>query len=210
MELTAAALWLNTVFAAFDQSVAAAVHQLYVAAGGFFTPFLETLSLFGYTKVIVPIAIVLILFKKTRRYGVAILLSMAVGALITNCCLKIVVARPRPYVDPNGFFYPLWVELGQHMEADLSFPSGHATASFALSFAIFLVGDKRYSWLALLIGFTMGISRIYLVVHYPSDVLGGALVGTIGAFVGTPISKKLPAKVYEMDNFFITRKKNAA
>lgn len=200
MQLTAAALWLNTFFAGFDQSVTTAVHRLYEVAGGFFTPFMEFISFLGKDGIILVIlSILLMLFKKTRRFGTAMLLGVAIGALFTNLWLKVVIARPRPYADENGFFYQLWLTMGQHMESDKSFPSGHTTAAFATMVPVFLVGNKRVSWTALLFGFLMGLSRIYLVVHYPSDVLGGIIVGTVAGIIGTLIAKKLPQSFYEAE-----------
>ena len=66
---------------------------------------------------------------------------------------------------------------------------------------LFLLGNKRVSWLALVFAFLMGLSRIYLVVHYPSDVLGGLIVGTVAGILAVLIAKKLPGKWYEL-NFF--------
>ena len=67
--------------------------------------------------------------------------------------------------------------------------------------AVFLVGDKRWSWTAYIFAILMGVARIYLCVHFPSDVLGGIIVGLIGGIAGTLIAAKLPAKWYEL-NFF--------
>lgn len=200
MELTAAALWLNTFFAGFDQSITLAVHKLYEAAGGILTPFMELISFLGKDGIIlVLLSLMLMLSKKTRRFGTAILFGVAIGALFTNCFLKIVVARPRPYADENGFFYPLWQMMGQHVESDKSFPSGHTTAAFATMVPVFLVGNKKVSWTALIFAFLMGLSRIYLVVHFPSDVLGGLIVGTIAGILGTLLSRKLPQRYFEAD-----------
>ena len=209
MQLTAAALWLNTFFAGFDQSVTAAVHQLYEAAGGFMTPFMEMISFLGKDGIcLIILSLMLIFFKKTRRFGTAMLLGVAIGALFTNCFLKIVIARPRPYADENGFFYPLWQMMGQHMESDKSFPSGHTTAAVATMVPVFLVGNRKVSWTALIFAFLMGLSRIYLVVHYPSDVLGGLIVGTIAGILGYLVSQKIPQAFFEMD--FIKKRKKGA
>ena len=202
MELSAAALWLNTVFAGFDQSVTAAIHSLYDMGGVFFTPFLEFISLLGKGGIfLIVLSVVLICFKKTRRIGTAMLLSVAIGALFTNLWLKVVIARPRPYSDENGFYHQLWLIMGQHMESDKSFPSGHTTAAFSTMTALFLAGNKRYSWTAFIFAFLMGVSRIYLVVHYPSDVLGGIVVGVCAAIIGTFIAFKLPRVYYEAEFF---------
>ena len=91
--------------------------------------------------------------------------------------------------------------MGAHAESDKSFPSGHTTAAFSAMTAVFLVGNKRISWLAFLFGILMGISRIYLGVHYPSDVLGGILVGLIAGSVAVFIISRLPVKFYEKELF---------
>lgn len=203
MELTAAALWLNTAFAGFDQAVTTAVHKLYEIGGDFFTPVMEFISLLGHDGLfLIALSILLLLLPKTRRFGTAMLIGLILGALMTNLCIKIWVARPRPYADENGFFYPLWQMMGMHMESDKSFPSGHTTAAFASMIPVFALGNKRFSWLALVFAFLMGVSRIYLVVHFPSDVLGGLIVGTIAGVAAVIINGKLPEKWFSM-NFFI-------
>ena len=202
MEINAAAAWLNSTFGNLDVSVALAVHKLYDMAGGFFTPFFEVISFFGKGGIcLIFLSLALVFFKKTRRFGTAMCIGLAIGALITNCCLKIVIARPRPYVDQNGILYQLWLLVGQNVESDKSFPSGHTTSAFAAMVPLFLLGNKRVSWLALVFAFLMGLSRIYLVVHYPSDVLGGLIVGTVAGILAVLIAKKLPGKWYEL-NFF--------
>ena len=202
MEITASAIWLNTVFAGFDQSITLAVHQLYNWGGGFFTPFFEFISFLGKGGLpLIFLSLLLTLYKPTRCFGTAMCLSLAVGALITNCCLKILIARPRPYADESSIFYQLWLLVGQNVESDKSFPSGHTTAAFASMTAVFLVGDKRWSWTAYIFAILMGVARIYLCVHFPSDVLGGIIVGLIGGIAGTLMAAKLPAKWYEL-NFF--------
>lgn len=203
MELTAAAQWLNTAFAGFDQSVTAAVHRLYEVGGGFFTPLMKLISLMGKEGIfLILLSLALIVFKPTRRFGTAMLLGVSIGAIFTNLFIKVVVARPRPYADPNGFFYPLWDMMGRATESDKSFPSGHTTAAFATMVPVFLQGNKRISWTALIFAFLMGLSRIYLVVHYPSDVLGGLIVGTVAGILGTLLARRaVPPRFYERDLF---------
>ena len=100
MQLTAAALWLNTVFAGFDQSVTAAVHKLYEAAGGFMTPFMEFISFLGKDGIILVIlSLLLMFFKKTRRFGTAMLFGVAIGALIG---LGVTKGRVPPFIITLG------------------------------------------------------------------------------------------------------------
>ena len=200
MELTALALWLNTSFAGFDEAVATAVHQLYIVAGWFFTPFLSFVSLLGKGGAfLILLSFVLMLFRRTRRYGTTMLLAVAIGALVTNICFKPLVARPRPYTYDGSIFQQYWIELGQHTESDKSFPSGHMTAAMAASLAVFLRGNRKISWTAFFFAFFMGISRIYLSVHYATDVIGGIIAGSIGGFAGYAVSKAVPETFYEAD-----------
>ena len=197
VQLTATALWLNTVFAAFDESVAIAVHKLYQIAGPVLSPIMEFISFLGNDGIcLIVIAVLLMLPKKTRPYGTAMLLGLAIGALFTNLWLKVVIARPRPYVDQNSVFYQIWVTMGQHMESDKSFPSGHTTAAFASMVPLFIMCRKNVSWLALVFAVLMGISRIYLGVHYASDVIGGVIVGSVAGIIGYFVASLLPAIYY--------------
>ena len=208
MELTAVSLWLNTFFASFDTSVTLAVHKLYDLAGTTMTRIMEVISLMGKGGIfLIILSLILLFIKKTRRYGTAMCFGLAIGALFVNLFLKVVIARPRPYSDESQIFYQLWMLMGQHMESDMSFPSGHTNAAFAAMIPLFVLGRKRWIWLALVFGILMGISRIYLAVHYPSDVLGGMITGTIAGLLGVLIALNLPRKWYRWDLF---RKKERA
>lgn len=200
MDISSAALWLNSVFAGFDASIAVLVHTLYELGGAFFTPFFEFVSFLGDGGIfLIVLSIIFMLFKKTRRYGAAILLSIGIGALITNLWLKPWICRPRPYTNEGSIFHELWLVMGQHSESDKSFPSGHTTAAFSAMTAVFLVGNRRISWTAFIFGILMGISRIYLAVHYASDVLGGIVVGLAAGSIGYFICTKIPAVFYDYD-----------
>lgn len=193
MTMTAAAAWLNTVFSSFDQNITEAVHSLYEACGTWMTPIMELISLLGKGGIfLIILSVILLVIRPTRRFGTAMAIGLALGAVVVNLWLKVIIARPRPYADVNGFYYPLWVMLGSHMESDFSFPSGHTNAAFAAMVPVFALGRKNWSWLALLFAVLMGISRIYLVVHYPSDVLGGLITGTIAGLIGTLVTLRIP------------------
>ena len=203
MEMNSAAIWINNTFAAFDQSAVVFIHKLYEFAGGFFTPFFEFISELGHDGIpLIIIALILMLFRRTRKYGTVMLISLAIGALITNCCLKILIARARPYSEETKAFFNtdlyqrLWLTVGQNVESDKSFPSGHTTAAVASMTALFLSGNRKISWTAYIFAFLMAVARIYLVVHFASDVLAGIIVGLAAGILGYLISLKLPSKYY--------------
>ena len=214
MDMNAAAIWINNTFAAFDQSMAVLVHKLYDIGGGFFTPFFEIISELGHGGIpLIILSLILMLFSRTRRYGTAMLFGLAIGALITNCCLKILIARARPYSDETQAFFntdlyqKLWLTVGQNVESDKSFPSGHTTAAFASMTALFLTGNKKYSWAAFIFAFLMAVARIYLVVHFASDVLAGIVVGVLGGILGTLLAGLIPDQFYDSPRPFGKKRK---
>ena len=83
MEINAAAAWINATFFNLDVSAALAVHKLYELAGWFFTPFFELISFFGKGGIcLIILSLILLFFKKTRRFGTAMCIGLAIGALI--------------------------------------------------------------------------------------------------------------------------------
>jgi len=193
MNMTAAAAWLNSFFAGFDEGIVNAVHKLHECAGDWTQPLAEFVSLLGKGGIaLIILSLILLICRPTRRYGTAMCLGLAIGAIAVNLWLKVVIARPRPYADPQSIFYPIWLAHGSHIESDFSFPSGHTNAAFAAMVPVFWLGNKRWSWLALVFAVLMGISRIHLMVHYPSDVLCGAITGTIAGIIGTLIALRIP------------------
>lgn len=163
-----------------DQGFAKLTNDFFNQGGDILAPFLKFYTYLGNGGMAFIIAaLIMLFFKKTRLIGVMGLISLLFGALITNIALKNIVARPRPFLDQSSPYYNWWVAAGSLPQGGYSFPSGHATASMALCFVMFLKLDKKYSWSFLIIALLMGYTRIYFMVHFLSDVLIGLLVGIL-------------------------------
>ena len=138
------------------------------------------------------IAAALLLFRKTRRTGIGMLLALLMGLLLCNLTLKPLCQRPRPYdyqYDVFGRVIPLIIER-QH---DFSFPSGHTIASFEAA-GVIVMNNKKWGTAALILACLIAFSRMYLYVHYPTDVLTSVVLGLILAFLGNWIARKIPDK----------------
>lgn len=114
----------------------------------------------------------LLISKKTRKIGIMALAALAFSVLIDNVILKNLVARTRPYEVVPGLTSLIGVQ------DDFSFPSGHTGSSFAAAAVMYRGLPKKVGVPVLVFAFMMGFSRLYVGVHYPSDVIGGALIGT--------------------------------
>ena len=176
----------------------------------------EFITFFGGSEFVIPMAVlglVLSFFKKTRKFGMSVLFAVLVGTLLTNLVMKPLFARPRPYVyyADNPLFMSWYEFAGAHIESDKSFPSGHTTAAFEIGVALFLVLNKKYSWIFPVFSALVGLSRIYLMVHYVTDVLGGVLVGTFAGIAGYLIMKAIMknTKIAEFDLIEKLKKKKA-
>ncbi|MFA9463292.1 MAG: phosphatase PAP2 family protein [Velocimicrobium sp.] len=122
------------------------------------------------------IALTFLCIKKYRKCGIVVLLSLFAAVLIGNTILKHLVERARPcWVDTT-------VTLLITNPKDFSFPSGHTYSSFAAATSIFLY-HKNMGKIALLLAFLIAFSRLYLFVHYPTDVLAGAILGALTAYI---------------------------
>ena len=175
-----------------DLFAARAAGCLRDACGGVLTPFFKVVTLSGnFGMVFIVAGVIMLFFRRTRKLGVCSLLALLFGMIFTNITLKNSVARPRPFSDATSEFYSLWKAAGSLKESGYSFPSGHTTAATAFSVSLFIVLNKRYSWAFWLIPVLMGFTRIYFVVHYATDVLGGLLVGGVSATIAYYIVKKL-------------------
>ena len=167
-----------------DYNVAQMFHNIYSHLGKFSNVLMKIISYLGEAGILfLLIGFGLALFKRTRKIGGTIILSVAIGFLITNVLLKNIIGRARPFENIGSDFYKWWLDAGATSESGHSFPSGHTTATTAFSLAIFLTVNKKYSWPILCFPIIMASSRIYLMVHYFTDCLGGIVVGCVSAII---------------------------
>lgn len=180
---------LNTTFSAFDGAIFKAMHNLAESAGSIFTPFFKIITLMGEKGLVFfVVAAILMLFAKTRKLGICMFGAVACGAILTNLILKDIFARPRPF-ESNIEFAGFWNFVGRPLEDGYSFPSGHMTAIMAAMTAMFILCNKKWSWVGFLAVLLMGISRVYLIAHYTTDVIAGIIVGAIAGVVAFFITK---------------------
>ena len=115
-------------------------------------------------------AAVLLLMPKYRRVGIYLLAGLAAGVLVGNVALKHLVVRPRPcWLDET-------VQLLISVPTDYSFPSGHTLAS-VVSATVLARTDRRFGAVAIPLAALIAVSRLYLFVHFPSDVLTSVVLG---------------------------------
>lgn len=143
------------------------------------TPVLDAVMLFvtglgDYGFIWVLLSFLLLAYRPTRRAGMAALASLLLVTLLGNGVLKNLFARPRPFTHLSDFTLLLAAPHG------FSFPSGHAGSSFAAATSIYLYHHKYGRW-ALLLAALIALSRVYLTVHYLTDVIAGALLGVLAA-----------------------------
>lgn len=131
------------------------------------------------------LALVLLLIPKTRKTGAVVAIALVLDLLLCNVLLKNLIARIRPYEVKT------MVEILIRKPLDYSFPSGHTAASFAATSALFFENnrDKRLWVSALVLAVLIAFSRLYFYVHYPTDVLGGAVIGMLCGYLAAKITE---------------------
>lgn len=176
--------YLADYISSFDRSVMSAINS-YFAHSSIMDMLMKYITKLGDAGIFwIALSIILLIPKKTRRTGAAMGVSLLLGVIIGNGILKNLVARPRPYDIAN----PVRTrsDLLISPPTDYSFPSGHTLASFEAATALFK-DHTVYGFLAFVLALLIAFSRIYLQVHYPSDVLGGAILGFLLGLLGSSI-----------------------
>ena len=151
----------------------------------FLMPIVSSLSDAGLFWIL--LGVILLFFKATRRQGIVLLLALLLEFALCNGLLKPIIARVRPY-DIRDIAELLVPRLD-----DFSFPSGHAAVSFAAAASLYFT-KSRLALPAVLLAFAIAFSRLYLYVHFPTDVLAGILIGILSAAISWKLYLKISAK----------------
>lgn len=152
------------------------IQSIRTPLGDVVMPWISALGNAGMIWIV--LAAVLLLIPKTRKSGVILALALCMDVLMCNVILKNVFARIRP-CDVNTA-----VQLLIARPVDFSFPSGHTAASFASAAALFFAGEKKLWKPVLVLAVLIAFSRLYLYVHYSTDILGGMVVGVAAGYLG--------------------------
>ena len=149
------------------------------------TPFMKSVTFLGNGGWFwILCAVVLLAVPKTRKTGYAA--ALIFGAIVTNLLLKNIVARPRPFAEIEALI-PMITK-----PKDFSFPSGHTTASFAVALVMLRMLPKKFGIPAVVLAALVAFSRLYLGVHYPTDVLTGFVIALVGSMLSVWIVRTKP------------------
>lgn len=198
--------FLDTTLYGFDTAIFSFFGSIQNAFLNLFADFITFFGSSDASMIYAVIAIVLLFKRRTRPYGISLIFAMLLGGLFTNVLLKPSIARPRPYIGLMDTSF--WTEFevfykyaGSVIESEFSFPSGHTTLATDVAVALSLTGRKRgnkWMYLFLVVALLVALSRIYLMVHYPTDVLGGFISGGLAGFlaflIGDFINSKIEAR----------------
>lgn len=136
----------------------------------------------------IALIILMFFFKKTRKIAVCAAISMILTLVLVNIALKPMIARTRPYVLLENLTF-ITKQPGDH-----SFPSGHSAHALAASWVMFRMMKKKYGVPLLVLGILIALSRLYVGVHFPTDVIAGCACGMIMAEIAMFAGRKLKLK----------------
>ena len=136
----------------------------------------------------IALALVLLAVKKHRRLGWSVAAALVLDLLVVNLTIKPLVGRVRPFA-----VHP--AELLISPPGDASFPSGHTACSFAAAAAVWFAGYRRAGAAAFAVAAVIAFSRLYLYVHWPTDVLGGAVLGWALGWAGARLTERVYARL---------------
>lgn len=183
------------------------IQSLRTPFGDVAMPFISKLGDTGMIWII--LALILLILPKTRKYGIVVAAALIADVILCDGVLKHLFRRIRP-CDVN-----MAVQLLIPRPKDFSFPSGHTACSAAASTALFLVREKGNPagsgqdmmdkvmgklWIpAWILAVIIMFSRMYLYVHYPTDILGGIAVGLAAGYIGYRVTESVRKKYWSAD-----------
>ena len=141
----------------------------------------------------IAVAVLLLCFPKTRKTGLGMGFSLILGLIVCNITLKPLVQRPRPYDFQNDYF-GVYIPLLVDRMHDFSFPSGHTIASFEAA-TVLLKNSRKMGIPAMILAVLIAFSRLYLYVHYPTDVIFSVFAGILFAFIGDALAAKVAPRL---------------
>ena len=143
---------------------------------GFLDPIMKAITMLGDKGLIwILITLALLIARRTRKLGMMCAVSMVFGLVVTNLLIKNWAARIRPYEVVQG------LKCIVPLADDWSFPSGHTTNSLACAWVLFRKTPKKCGVPALILAILIAFSRLYVGIHYPTDVLAGLVIGITSA-----------------------------
>ena len=137
----------------------------------------------------IAISVLFMITKKYRKVGLGMAFALIMGLLVCNIWLKPAVGRIRPY-DFQEKYLGVIINLLIEKQHDFAFPSGHTIASFEAAVVI-LLNNKKLGIPAMILACLIAFSRLYLYVHYPTDVIFSIILGTVFAFLGNYLAHKV-------------------
>lgn len=182
-----ALLWVAVLRGWAAQADAALMLSLHQLSSPALTRTMLLATTFGGAEILLPLALAVVAYQLVRHHGrdALWLLAVTLGGRLVIVGIKELIARARPDLFPYTV-----IDSG-------SYPSGHAANSAILFLSIALLVGRRWVYLAALAGsFIIGVSRIYLGVHWPSDVVAGWLfgIGWVALFAGYILASRIEAR----------------
>ena len=148
-------------------------------------------ALAAHGEISIVCCVVLLLFKKTRRGGLAMAVALVLDVVVVNLILKNAIGRERPWTHEElSWASAFYEQYGIELSTDYCFHSGHTAVTFCAA-AVLLICYRAKAIPAVFVALLIGLSRIYLCEHYVTDVLGGIVIGTLCGVAGYFIYKKL-------------------
>lgn len=161
---------------------------------GFLDFIMPIITVFGDAGIFwIAISVLLMFTRKYRKIGLGMAFALLMGLVLCNMTLKPLVKRIRPY-DFQWQVYGREILLLTEKMHDFSFPSGHTIASFEAC-TVLMLGNKKMGIPATILAILIAFSRLYLYVHYPTDVIVSIILGTALGFLGWYLAGKVTLRL---------------